>query len=202
MAEAFERAAAEFGEAITLDPLLALAHCGRGQAFMGLKSYPPAIQAFIGCRDAYRALGAATQSDAAAAEKRIDDEIRSLRDGIHEAQSGRLKINTFETIRMEERIRDLERMKQRGAGAPDVPGVVYLSLGSAYFRSGQLADAEREYLEAVKASPTLGEAYNNLAVVYLMTGRQQQGKEAVSQAEKAGFRVNPQLKRDLGALPQ
>ena len=37
-----------------------------------------------------------------------------------------------------------------------VPAWVSLSLGSAYFRSGKLADAEREYKAAIAADPTIG----------------------------------------------
>ena len=72
-----------------------------------------------------------------------------------------------------------------------------MALGSAYFRSGALADAEREYKEAVKVNPKFGEAHNNLAAVYLMTDRAEPAEEEVKLAEKSGFRVNPQLKEDI-----
>ncbi|HXB56039.1 MAG TPA: hypothetical protein VN461_14740 [Vicinamibacteria bacterium] len=41
----------------------------------------------------------------------------------------------------------------------------FLALGSAYYRSGALGDAEREYLAGIKVKPGFGEAHNNLAVV-------------------------------------
>jgi Tfp pilus assembly protein PilF len=78
-----------------------------------------------------------------------------------------------------------------------VPAWISLALGSAYFRAGKLADAEQEYKAAIAADPGTGEAHSNLAVVYLETGRYDEAEKAVKAAEKAGFRVNPQLKQDI-----
>jgi Flp pilus assembly protein TadD len=80
---------------------------------------------------------------------------------------------------------------------PDTPAWISLALGSAYFRSGSMSDAEREYLAALQADPKLGEAHNNLAVVYMLSGRYPQADAEIKAAEKSGFRVNPQLKEDL-----
>ena len=44
-----------------------------------------------------------------------------------------------------------------------------------------------------------GEVHNNLAVVCLMRDRIDEAAEHVKQAEKAGVRVNPQLKSDIEA---
>ena len=60
-----------------------------------------------------------------------------------------------------------------------------------------MMDAEREYLETLKADPKLGEAHNNLAVVYMLTHRYAEADAEIKAAEKSGFRVNPQLKDDL-----
>ena len=62
-----------------------------------------------------------------------------------------------------------------------------------------LGDAEREYLAALAVSPKFEEAHNNLAVVYMLTGRISEAEAAVEKAEAAGFRVNPQLKEDIKA---
>ncbi len=74
-----------------------------------------------------------------------------------------------------------------------------LALGSAYFRLQKWPDAEREYRAALAANPKSGEAYNNLAVVYLQTGRFKEADDAVKAAEKAGYTVHPQLKQDIKA---
>ena len=72
-----------------------------------------------------------------------------------------------------------------------------LSLGSAYFRSGKMADAEREYKAAIAVDSRFGEAHNNLAVVYLETNRLAEAEAALKDAKKAGFKVNPQLEQAI-----
>jgi Flp pilus assembly protein TadD len=78
-----------------------------------------------------------------------------------------------------------------------VPAFVSLSLGSAHFRSGNLPAAETAWLETVAANPRVGEAHNNLAVVYLETGRFDEAERAVTSAERAAFRVSPDLKQEI-----
>jgi Flp pilus assembly protein TadD len=91
--------------------------------------------------------------------------------------------------------------KGRGPGRVYVPAEVSLALGSAYYRSGQPMDAEREWRTAVSVNSKLGEAHNNLAVLYLTTGRKKEAEEAVKEAERSRFRVNPQLKADIRRMP-
>ena len=78
------------------------------------------------------------------------------------------------------------------------PGIL-LSLGSAYFRTGRIADAEREYRAAIAAQPKLGEARVNLAVVLLMTGKPAEAKDQIAEAKKAGAKVPPGLEQDIDA---
>jgi Flp pilus assembly protein TadD len=81
------------------------------------------------------------------------------------------------------------------------PAELSLALGSAYFRSGDLVAAEREWKTAVSVNKRLGEAHNNLAALYAMTGRKAEAQQAVKNAERSGFRVNPNLKADIQRLP-
>lgn len=78
-----------------------------------------------------------------------------------------------------------------------IPAWVSLSLGSAYFRSGKLADAEREYKATLEADRKSGEAHNNLAVVFLETGRFADAEASLKDAKKAGLKVNPQLEQAI-----
>ena len=84
--------------------------------------------------------------------------------------------------------------------ANSVPAFVYARRSAAPTSvpsSG--ADAEREYKAAIAADPKSGEAFNNLAVVYLQTQRYKEAEDAVKAAEKAGYKVHPQLKEDIKA---
>jgi Flp pilus assembly protein TadD len=76
---------------------------------------------------------------------------------------------------------------------------VSLALGSAYFRTEQWPEAEREYKAAIASDPKSGEAFNNLAVVYLQTGRYKEADESLKSAERAGYKVHPQLKQEVKA---
>jgi Flp pilus assembly protein TadD len=77
---------------------------------------------------------------------------------------------------------------------------VLLAIGSAHFRNGDREAAEAQWLAAVDANPKLGEAHNNLAVIYLQKGQKADAENAVKLAEKNGFKVNPQLKEDIRRL--
>ena len=67
---------------------------------------------------------------------------------------------------------------------------------------GDLPSAEREWKAAIAVNSRLGEAHNNLAALYAMTGRKQQAQESVRQAERSGYQVNPRLKSDIQALAE
>ena len=110
-------------------------------------------------------------------------------------------INNQRTLAL--RIQALKDAKHRAiGGAEPTPAWLSLALGSAYFRTDALPDAEREYRAAIDVDPRLGEAHNNLAVVCMLSGRYAEADAEVKAAEKAGFKVNPQLKDDLKkALP-
>ena len=92
--------------------------------------------------------------------------------------------------------RQLQELITRGndtTTSSSVPAWVSLSLGSAYFRSGKLADAETNYKEAIAADQRSGEAHSNLAVVYLETARFADALNEINAAKKIGFKVNPEL---------
>ena len=197
--EQFEGAIQEFTRAVQIDPLLTLAHYGLGKAHMSLKNYPAAIRGFLACRDAYREIFQLSGSASNTREKLLDQELEELRDSVRTIQGGTLKVNSMTVQKIEERIREVEHERRRGMmGATyDTPPEVSLALGSAYFRNGNLGDAEREYKAAIDVNPKLGEAQNNLAVVYLMTDRTPLAVDAIKAAEKAGFKVNPGLKQQV-----
>jgi tetratricopeptide (TPR) repeat protein len=198
-AEQFEKAAAAFNDAIEKDRLLTIAHYGLGQAHMSLRRFASAIQAFTSCREAYRTLHGLQERDRVAVERQRDDEIRELKDTIRRLRgmSGGAQRYDLRVAKVEARIQDLERQRSSQTGVFTSPPEVSLALGSAYFRNSSLEDAEREWKNAVAVNPKLGEAHNNLAALYAMTGRKAEAEAAVKAAEKAGFRVNPSLKEDI-----
>ena len=97
-------------------------------------------------------------------------------------------------------VQELERDRSSLGGPFEPPPGVLLALGS-HFRNGDPAEAEQEWSEAAKLNPKQGEAWNNLAVIYMQTERKREAGDAVSRAERDGFGVDPRLKDDIKRMP-
>jgi tetratricopeptide (TPR) repeat protein len=193
-AEKFERAAEEFTKATVKDPLFTLAYYQAGQSYMNVKRYASAIKMFQQALESTRSLYDLAQTDRFAVEKQRDDEIREMRETVNALQrSGHPLLVT----RAEQHLADLEKQRASLGSGYRPPAEVLLSLGSAHFRSGDIDAAEAEWKASVEVNPRLGEAHNNLAAIYAQTGRYPQAETEIKAAEKAGFRVNPQLKEDV-----
>jgi Tfp pilus assembly protein PilF len=192
--EQFEKAAEQFAKAVQRDELLTRAHYALGQSYMGLRRYASAAKAYRDCLQAFQALHALQQTHRFVVERQREDEIKELNENIRRlTQAGQ----TLRATQAEARLRDLERQKTALEAAYQPPAAVLLALGSALFRNGDAETATRHWEEAVAADPRLGEGHNNLAVVYMQTSRFAEADAEIKAAEKAGFRVNPQLKEDL-----
>jgi len=198
-AEKWDLAEREFRAAVELEPQLEMAHYGLGQVFMATKRYPAAVQAYVGCRDAFLANMARDIHNDLLAQRRLEDQIQALEDERTAITTGRVNpMLSGGPMELDRRIHDLRTQRFHDArSAPVVPTWISIALGSAHFRAGAMADAEREYRAAIDVDPKLGEAHNNLAVVCMLTGRFTDAEREIKAAEKAGFRVNPQLKEDL-----
>jgi len=199
--EAWPEAAAAFQQAIDIDPKFEDAYYGLGRAQMGMKEFTRAIGSYTRCRDLYRAEAGRQFTSQQEAQRYRQDRITELDEIIRQYQSGPQTMQTQDRLRqLQEQKNQIQQRLMRGVNmsvSSGVPAFVSLALGSAYFRSGAMADAEREYKAALEDDPKSGETHNNLAVVYLMTDRPQEADKEVKAAEKAGFRVHPNLKADI-----
>jgi Tfp pilus assembly protein PilF len=206
--ERFDEAVQEFRKAISLDPLLVLAHYGLGQAHMALKDYSAAVRAYIGCRKSFHDEQASSLLNAKEWEKRLDDQISAVEDRINLLSSGHVQTGssggstTAATVQKLQEQRDTMRSQRQRSGsqAEPTPPWISVALGSAYFRTNAMADAEREFKAALEVDSKVGEAHNNLAVVYLLTKRADEAASEVELAERAGFKVPDGLKRDISQL--
>ena len=199
--EQFEEAAEEFRRAIALDPFLVVARYNLGYTSMLLKRYPDAVRAYEGCIEAIDLMNQAGAEEQEALEKARLDELNELKDSLTAVRTGKIKNMAVgpTVLRYEERIRVLEQLRYGRDKQNPVPPEVYLGLGSAYFRQNLLPEAEQAYAKAVAANDRLGAAHNNLAVIYMLTGRYPQAHASIRSAEKAGFAVDKRLKVDLQA---
>jgi Tfp pilus assembly protein PilF len=198
--ELYDRAATEFQEAVRNDRLFTDAHYGLGQAYMGLRRYASAIQAYERCLDAAQTIFSMREQDRAKTDQLITDQLRALREAL--AQAARMAVGQRAAVLgIESRIRELERSKSGLVNRYEPPAQVLFALGSAHYRNGDPIAARERWELAVKINPKIGEAWNNLAVVYMQSGRRGEAEDAVRNAEKHGFRVNPQLKEDIKLIP-
>lgn len=200
-AEAFDQAALAFQAAIDTDPTFELAYYMLGRAEMGRKKYIAAVAALGRARSLYLA-------DAGRQFSTAQDAQRYRRDRLTEVDLilGDLR-RMPSTRQVQDQIRQLEDYKRLLKQGEDrgnnmtlqttIPAYVSLSLGSAYFRTGNLAEAEKAYLDTIASDPKSGEAHNNLAVVYMETGRYAEAEKSVEAAEKVGLRVAPALKEEI-----
>jgi Tfp pilus assembly protein PilF len=202
-AERWDKAETEFKAAIKLDPLIELAHYGLGQTYMATKRFDEAVVAYKNCRDAFNQVASDAANGQLREEQRVLEQIQQLEDQKAQLQSRSYTAGSSAqanaVARIDSMIGELRARRYQSVdrGQPDTPTWISVALGSAYFRAGAMADAEREYRAAIAVDPKLGEAHNNLAVVYLLTRRFDEADAEIKAAEKSGFKVNPQMKEDL-----
>lgn len=194
----------EFQQTIDIDAKFALAYYSLGRAEMGLRHFPKAIEAYTKCREVYVASVGEHFNSQLDATQRLNDRIVETQITIDQAgQASSGKAGPSQDLMVRELRNQLDQLRQardRNVNVSveaTVPYFVPMALGSAYFRSGRLEDAEREYKTAIEANSKSGETHNNLAVLYMTTGRLDQATNEVKLAEKTGFKVNPQFKQDL-----
>jgi Tfp pilus assembly protein PilF len=203
--EAWAEAVKEFQHAIDIDRKFKLAHYGLGRSYMGLKQFSDAAKAYEACKRLYEADAGEKFSNVQDADRMRQTDLDQIHIAINalssrsQGQNARGVQNQIRQLRDEAQRIQLKRdaLNNNLSIASEVPAFVSLALGSAYFRQERFADAESAYRAAIDADPKAGEPHNNLAVLYMLTGRLDDSTKEVALAEKVGYRVNPQFKKDL-----
>lgn len=201
-AEAWNEAVKSFKTALDIDPSFEMAFYMLGRAHMAQKKFADAAAAYERCRALYQQQSGRQYANAQERQRSRDTQLREIDDVIRNYQAGTQTASAMDAIRqLQNRRREIEEAMSRGNSTMTldltVPAYVSLALGSAYFRMGSLAGAEKEYKAAIAADPKAGEAHSNLAVVYFETGRYTDAERSVTAAEKTGFKVHPQLKQEI-----
>jgi Tfp pilus assembly protein PilF len=198
--EAFDAAATSFKAAIDIDPSFEMAHYMLGRLRLMQRHYVASVQSLARARDLFAQQATERFTNKQEADSKRREMINDMTNVIAQLQQAPQNARVQEQIRQyTERRRQLQDLDRQLGLTPDqaVPGFVSLSLGSAYFRTGKLTEAEREYRAAIAADPRMSEAHNNLAVVYMETGRLDQAEETLKAAEKAGLPVSQALKEEI-----
>ena len=205
--ERFEEAERELRQAVKLDPNSFLAYFSLGRTYLALKQYDDSVRAYLACRKAWERSVADSTERGFDREAKREDQIRLSQDRIRELESQQRSARSEperqrirESIALiEVGIRSIERLRGSDRGVPDPPAEFALALGSAYLRAGSVDEAEKAYREALKLRPKYGEAHNNLAVICIKRGDYEEAHSHVKAAQKAGFKVHPQLVADIDA---
>lgn len=194
-----------FEQSVAIYPDFALAHYGLGRSLMAQKRFTEALKAYLRSQELFRTQGSDRIAQQVGLLRRynsseVNQAARVTGSDNRMTPQGASRSTSGTEMELQNQINMLQQATQRDSrtsvvGA--VPGFVSLAVGSAYFRLNRLEDAEREYKLAIEGDTKYGEAHNNLAVLYYMTGRYAEAEKAVKDAEKAGYRVNADLKDDI-----
>ena len=165
--EAFDAAARSFQAAIKIDPTFEMAYYMLGRVQLVQRNYVAATLSLNKARELYIADSSTQSENRQERQRERRDQVAELNDLITALQARPTQnYTTREQIRHnQERIRQIEDADRSADLSPEkaVPAFVSLSLGSAYFRSGKLNEAETAYRAAIAADPRVAEAHVNLA---------------------------------------
>jgi tetratricopeptide (TPR) repeat protein len=199
--EQFDNAVKAFQSAVETDPTFEMPWYGLGRAHLALKQFVSASSALERCRSLYEQQVGRKFTSQQEAQRFRQDRLTEIDEMIRQVQSGPQSLARQDQVRqLQEQRRQIQEYITRGTSVAienAVPSWVSLSLGSSYFRSGKLQDAERAFKAAVDADGKSGEALSNLAVVYLETERFELALSAIEAAKKTGFKVNPELEKTI-----
>jgi tetratricopeptide (TPR) repeat protein len=204
--EHWDDAIKEFKAVVAIDAKYKLAYYGLGRSYMALKKFADAAAAYEECRDLYQSEASDKFRSAQEADRIRQGDLDQINLAIS-ALTSRAG-NTTSVATTSGQIRQLRDQAQRIQNkrevinnnlslGSDVPAFVSLALGSAYFREAKFAEAEKALKETLDVDPKFGEAWNNLAALYLFTNRIEEADRAVASAEKVGYTVNPDMKADI-----
>lgn len=206
----FEAAEQELRETVRLDPNSFVAWLSLGRTYMALKRYDDSVRAYLSCWPAWDRSVAGEKEQTFDRDSRLEDRIRELEDRVRFYENEQLAArqvasgSSVERPRFQTEIENVQaeisllgQVRGRREGAVDPPAEFALGLGSAYLRAGSIDEAERAYREALRLRPKYGEAHNNLAVICIKRGDYDEAYSHVQAAQKAGFRVHPQLVKDI-----
>ena len=200
--EAWDDAVKSFKSAIDIDPTFEMAFYMLGRTHMAQKKFAEAVATYEKCRTLHQQQSGRQYTNAQERQRALDTRLREIDEVIRTYQGTQQTQNVINALRQLENQKRMtqEEISRRNSTMTlglSVPAYVSMALGSAYFRMGNLASAEKEYKAAVEADGRSGEAYNNLAVVYMETGRLDDAEKSVRAAEQVGFKVQPQLKDEI-----
>lgn len=182
-------------------------HFLRARIFYGEKEYTQALDEMVKAREGFAST--AELRDTIQRERRnaLSEQIRRKDNSIAEWTRQMSQVPPEQRQQIELTIgalqRDRDAMQQEMLEYNPRPTSVparYSSLhGSILLRLDRNAEAIVQYEEALKVDPGYGEAANNLASLYHAAGQNEKALEIVTEAQKRGARLHPELRKSIEA---
>ena len=212
------RAAEDFKRALAQVPELPEAHAGLGHVAMQQRRFEDALAAYRRAQEAYRRFAADRVDLAQDRYSRDRDRLQYVEDqkNVIEQEQRRAQVRgggitggaspsegrlQRQRLEYEQEIARLQSQTQSvpafEADASEPPASYYFYEANALFNLKRNDEAIAAWKHAVERDPEYGVAYNNLAVVYWMTGRLDDARASLARADELGFKVNPSFRADL-----
>jgi len=190
----FDNAENLFHQALEEYPLLPGAYVELGKIEMSRNHPEKAVTHYVNARECYNKLHHLKMKVLQKNQsKSLQQSYESLGSNIPRS-GGYAKQAAQET--KEEKMIDDRKILQDQTEA-EIPALLYLYLGGAYMRLGQLDNAERELLEGIRRDEKLAPAHFNLSLVYFTRGQYEAAVGEARIARKLGFSLPEAYVRDL-----
>jgi tetratricopeptide (TPR) repeat protein len=186
-----------FHEALEVYSLMPGAYVELGQLSMIRRDYETAVDYYQRAEETYLALHEKKLMEMQKNQNKNLDQIQRNDDYFGAgARGGGGYARSEGLAAQDKRIQDNRRVIPENMEA-EIPALLYLYLGGAYIRLGELAPAEQELLKGIHRDPDLAPLHFNLAVIYLSRGEYQKAAEAARTARDKGFQIPPPFIKDL-----
>jgi tetratricopeptide (TPR) repeat protein len=193
----FDEAGKFFTEALQVYPLLPGAYVELGQLAMMRQEYETAVAFYQRAEEAYLALHDKKLKELQKTQNQTLDQIQRNDDHFGAGARGGGGFARSEGLAAKDnRLRDRRQVIAENLEA-EIPALLYLYLGGAHLRLGELGPAEQELLKGIHRDPELAPLHFNLAIVYLSRGEYQKSAESARTARDKGFQIPPAFIQDL-----
>jgi tetratricopeptide (TPR) repeat protein len=194
-------AEAEFLESVRVFPEFADGYIQLGNLAMSRKEYSAGLEHYIRAKTALLNLQGMSRQQEVERRRRLQESIDLLQERIDQlSMSPRGDRGEIDRAMINlEKLRQ-EQSKILTGGEQPIPPEIHFLIGTARMNLEQFDQAIEDFHQALAVRPAYGEVHNNLAVIYLYRKDYPQAWDHLHAAEKAGVRINPQFREELGAV--
>jgi tetratricopeptide (TPR) repeat protein len=140
-------------------------------------------------------------------QRALQDRIKKKDDAIRDQKTLAASLPMEQRQKVYDKINQMEGEKEIlvrevmefSKGPVPIPARYSTLHGNILLRLDKLPEATTQYEAALKVDPAYGEAANNLASIYHMSGQNEKAMEIVTEARKRGAKLHPELAKSIEA---